>query len=387
MAIATTLSRVGGFGVQEANVNLGSSEGHLRPALATNSVVLAGLLGGMTAAGVAAIALLVPLFGNASATLVTAALVSLPFLILSTYLWRLIQADYRFRLSSVAWLLPFVVNVVVNGALALAGVLTVGAAFATWLAGQAVELLFLIWRVARRGGFGRPDAALARRTISFGLKTYAGRIMLLGNYRLDQWILGSLGSTRELGLYNIAVSLSATLYQLPSALVLAQRPDLVRGSRAAAARQASVAFRLAGATTLAGAALMAAFAPWLCTGIFGSEFSGSADDLRVLMLGTLGIVALKILGNALTAQRLPMLETAAIAVGLVTTIVLDVILIPSHGGLGAAVASSIAYTAAGVAVIVIFLRALPAQAADLVPRPGDGSLAWTQFRRLVAARF
>jgi Na+-driven multidrug efflux pump len=118
--------------------------------------------------------------------------------------------------------------------------------------------------------------------------------------------------------------------------------------------------------------------------LFGADFRGSVDDLRVLALGAFGIVALKLLGNALTAQAKPMLETAAIGVSFVTIVALDVLLIPEHGGLGAAVASSVAYTVGGIAVAVIFSRALASRVSELAPRGTE--LVWLWRRLREAAR-
>jgi Na+-driven multidrug efflux pump len=83
------------------------------------------------------------------------------------------------------------------------------------------------------------------------------------------------------------------------------------------------------------------------------------------------MVGLKLLGNALSAQRKPMLANAALAVAFATTIALDIALIPGHGGLGAAIASTIAYTAGGAAVAVIFTRTLRGRIRDLWPRRHD----------------
>jgi O-antigen/teichoic acid export membrane protein len=388
MTIAATLSSLGGLGIQDANINFASAQPELRPALATNSVLLAGLTGALIAAATVALATVVPIFGNeADVALIGLALLSIPFLLLKVWLWRLIQADYRFGTASVSWALPFVSNFAANGALALAGALTVATAFGTWLGAQLVPLAFLAWHIGRRfGGFGRPSLSLARRTVKFGVQIHFYRIMSMGNARLDQWILGVLGNTRELGLYSVAVALSTSLYQLPSALDLAQRPDLARVSKQEAARRASVVFRVAATITAAGAIVLAVLAPWICVGIFGSDFLGSADDLRVLMLGTIGVVALKLLGNALTAQGRPLLVSVGVAGGFVVTVVLDVLLIPHFGGLGAAIASAAAYSTVGVILAVMFLRALGGRAGDLVPRRGDVGLVRSQVRHLFSLR-
>jgi PST family polysaccharide transporter len=207
--------------------------------------------------------------------------------------------------------------------------------------------------------------------LSFGIKAHLGRAMLFGNYRADQWILGVMASSKELGLYSVAVAWSEVLFFLPTTLVSVQRPDLVRSSPEEARQRAAVVLRGALALTLACTVAMVLLAPVLCTTVFGEEFSGSVEMLRVLALGSFGIATLKLLGNALTAQRRPLLETGAVSVAFVTVFALDFALIPNHGGLGAAIASAVSYTAGGIAAAVIFGRALGATANDLVPRPGD----------------
>jgi O-antigen/teichoic acid export membrane protein len=197
--------------------------------------------------------------------------------------------------------------------------------------------------------------------------------MLLGNYRLDQWILGAVSGSKELGLYSVAVAWSEALFFLPNALASVQRPDLVRADGKRAGEEVSSAFRVVTLVTIVLAVLLVALAPVLCVTIFGPSFAGSVDDLRLLVLGGFGIAALKMFGSALTAQRRPLLETAAVGVAFVAIVVLDVLLIPSHGGVGAAIASSVSYLAGGAAVVWLFTRVLEVPVAALVPRPRDVS--------------
>lgn len=141
--------------------------------------------------------------------------------------------------------------------------------------------------------------------------------------------------------------------------------------------------------TLLMAAGMFAAADFLCATIFGPEFRDAATALRVLILGVFGIVALKQLGNALTGQGRPLLATVAIGMAFCLTVVLDILLIPPYGGLGAAVASSVSYTVGGVLIAVIFARALDIRIRELIPRPSDAVWFWTSARvalRAIARR-
>jgi O-antigen/teichoic acid export membrane protein len=241
-----------------------------------------------------------------------------------------------------------------------------------WIVGQLLSTLLLGRYIATRlAGFGRPDLALAGESVGFGLKAHAGRIMKTGNYRLDQWLLGSIAGSRELGVYTVAVAWTEALFFLPEALTAVLRPDIVRAERRAAGARTAFVFRIAVLLTAPAVLLLVIAAPILCVTIFGDEFEASVNDLRVLAPGAFGIVALKVLANSLVAQGRPLLSTAAVAVAFVLTVVLDLLLIPAHGHFGAAIASTAAYTAGGIAAVVLFLRALDVPPAEIIPQSDD----------------
>ena len=381
-ALAWMAASLSTLGVQEANSNLAGAEPRLRGSLATNSILMAAIFGVVAATFLTALIAIFPGVGGESDTfarLITFA--ALPFFIVEIYFRFMLQADYRFSLVNMVITTEFLSIVIVNGVFALLGVLSVRTAILVWIAVQAIGTLVLAAGVVRSaGGLGRPDAALARRTLTFGLKSHAGRILLLGNYRLDQLILGAIAGPRELGLYSVAVAWGESLYHLPTTMAAVERPDFVRASRRDAARQAARGVRLSLILTLLLAAGMFAAADFLCATIFGEAFQGSVDDLRMLTLGVFGIVVLKQLGNALTGQRMPLLATAAIGVAFVATVGLDILLIPEYGGFGAALASTLSYMVGGVVIAVIFARALETRVSELIPRPSDVVWLWTRAR-------
>ena len=132
------------------------------------------------------------------------------------------------------------------------------------------------------------------------------------------------------------------------------------------------------------AAAMVVLAPFLCATIFGNAFSGSASMLRILAPGALGIVALKQLGGALIAQSKPVLESLAIGIAFAGMVALDLVLIPAHGGIGASVASTIAYTLGGLAVMAIFARTLEVPLRRLLPTRDEPLLLWRAVRGTAA---
>jgi O-antigen/teichoic acid export membrane protein len=361
------------FGVQEANGNFAASDPRARRALATNSVLLAVLLGVGAALFLSALIEVFPgIAGDSNPTVRLIAFAFIPAILLQIYLRFLVQADYGFAITNAAYVLAPLLNAVGNGLFYALGILSVNSAIGWWLAGQTLETVLLAWYVQRRlAGFGRPDVELVRRALRFGARAHPGRVMLLGNYRLDQWLLGAIAGPRELGVYSVAVAWAEALWYLPTALAAVQRPDLVRAAKDEAWRVAARIFRAAMFVTAACGLVMVVAAPVLCVTIFGDEFRDSVGMLRVLVIAAFGVGAVKLLGSALVAQGRPGLQSVAIGAGFVLSVVLDVLLIPPFGGQGAAFAAAIAHSTAGLVVATIFLRTLGGRPADLIPRPGD----------------
>lgn len=372
-ALATLTALVASLSLQEANANFAATYPRLRQALAGNSLVFALGLGSSGIAVVAALAIAVPgVRAGSSVALVAVVLIAVPFIIVQGYLSLLLRADFRIGAANAALLMVPLGAAAANGLLAVAGRLTVELAVISWVIFQAAAALLLLWHVVYRSvGVGPPDRVLARESLSFGVKTHASGVLAFGSFRLDQLLVGSLAGPRELGLYSIAVAWAEVVFYLPSALALVVRPYVVRGTAAEASRRASSAFRATAAATIPLALILVLGAPVLCIGAFGGEFTGSVADLQILAPGTIGVVALKLLGTTLVARGRPLLETIAVGVAFTATTGLDLVLIPPFGGAGAALASSLGYLAAGLATAVIFLRVVGASPWDLVPSLRD----------------
>jgi O-antigen/teichoic acid export membrane protein len=376
------------FGVDQAISNIGARLPDTRRALAGNAVLLAFFFGGLAAALVLGATLIFPaLEGDASRGLLVLVMLNVPLLVLQIYLRQLAAAQYRFTIGNVTAVVPAVVNLVGNLGLYLLGHLSVGSAIVTWLVGQAIGTLWLAWYVhARLEGFGRPSLSLARESLRFGVRAHTSHTMNLGNYRADQWIMGILSTPQQLGLYSVAVSWAEALFLLPQALMQVQRPDLARSEHHHAGPRAALGFRLSILMTLVFCAAMVAAAPFLCVTVFGEDFRGAIVDLRIVAVGGFGIVALKLLGSALTARDRPLRESFAVGVTFVTVLVLDFVLIPSLGGEGAAIASAVGYTAGGLAMAAVFCWTMKVPARSLLPDRGAAreilSLARTLRRDL-----
>lgn len=368
-------------GLEEANANIGATRADRRASLLTNSVLAATSLGLLAALLVGALMTLVPgARGGVRLELLLITLATLPVGLLYEYLKYLLQSDYRFGATNLGWVASPASSVLVNGALALTGQLSVTAVIVVYIATNVLALLVLLVAALRGFGLGRPDLKLACETASFGLKVHVSKLMGLGIYRADQWLLGIIAGPFELGLYSIAASVIDALFYIAGVIVLVQRPHLVRAIPADAAEFAARIFRRAALlSTGAGVALFVT-APLLIVTLFGEPFRGAIADLRLLTFAAIGVLAVDLFTNAIISQRRPLLASIGAGVALALTIGLNLLLTPSFGGEGAAIAKSVAYTVGGAVLGMTFLRMFGGSARSLVPRPDDAAWYWRKLR-------
>ncbi|MGW4948417.1 lipopolysaccharide biosynthesis protein [Actinoplanes sp. NPDC004185] len=356
----------------EAMVNISGTRPEERPALAGAGVLLAGGLGLLGVAAAWIVLRVVPTPGIQLTDVdVLIAISAIPISILQTNFLNLARASYDLGLASLGWISAPLATVALNVGFAAVDGLTIRVAVTNWVVGLAVSTGLVVIHVGRASGFAVPSAQLLRQIVGFGLRSHLGSVMLTGTYRLDNWMLGAYAGARELGTYSVAVAWFDAIVHLSRAVSVTFRPDLLRASAAEAGRQSARIFRVLVVLVLiiVGGAVLAA--PFLCVTIFGSEFSDSVLDLRILAFGAFGLMALNIFGTALVAQSRPMHESIAHGAGFAVAIVLYVVLIPPFGATGAAFASAVSYLICGIVALGLVHRTLHLQYRSLLPRSSD----------------
>jgi O-antigen/teichoic acid export membrane protein len=216
----------------------------------------------------------------------------------------------------------------------------------------------LAWGIlARRRFFASlawPSLALARRIYVFGVRGQLGNLLLLLNLRLDFAILGAIAGPAALGAYALASRFAELLRLLPVSVFWVFYPRYARATKTVAASQARAMIPRLGALTVAAAIPLApaaaVFFPW----IFGPAFQVAVLPAQILLVGLVAEGIGGIVTPYLYGEGRPGLNSLAMGAGVVVTVVLDVLLIPRFQAVGAAVASSSAYIAATVVLLLVF---------------------------------
>jgi O-antigen/teichoic acid export membrane protein len=90
--------------------------------------------------------------------------------------------------------------------------------------------------------------------------------------------------------------------------------------------------------------------------VFSSAFIGAYVPMLALLPGVVLLGGAKVLTNEIAGRGYPQYNSLNAGLALVLTVVFNLWLIPSHGPLGAALASSIAYATIFLTSIAFYIR-------------------------------
>ena len=359
--LATTIgSGASTLGVGLANVYfIGRGRYPLR-ALIAGSEFLVGAVTVGIAAIVAALAVTDTarhVFGDLPAWLFA---LSVPMALQLAHLAPVLQARHRFAALNLAG------GVIPGGTiagvalLALFDGLTVERALLVWVASCALANIIAItgvgWGVFAEAFPFRPSFGVLRDQIRFGMQGELGNLLQLVNYRFDQFVVVTYLNAAAVGFYSVAVAVAESLWLVSGATLMVLTPRLTGADDEDAAEFAPFVCRTVLLVNILLAICLAAASRVLIETAFGSGAGRSVLPLMFLLPGVVAMSGGMTLSAYIFSRGRPILNTYTTAATVVITLALDLILIPIVGIRGAAIASSVAYTASFALALFWFRR-------------------------------
>jgi O-antigen/teichoic acid export membrane protein len=194
-----------------------------------------------------------------------------------------------------------------------------------------------------------------RASLGFGTQTYLVNLVWILVLRVDSFILAHYRTASEVGIYSIAVLVAEVVLHLPRSLTLVLTRRFAAGALLPAARLAARASRLGSLGVLGLGVCILACARIVTPLLFGRAFTASVPPMLWLLPGILALSIASPLSLYLVQQRgKPIWTGTAATVALVTNVGLNMFWIPRYGAVGAAWASSAAYTMHMLIVAILF---------------------------------
>ncbi len=351
--IAGFLALAGNLGLGLANVHLVARGSYQARTAWANSLWVAVIVGGLLS--VAAF-FLAPLAGIALHRPVDMGLFAICLLSVPWLLWFDYQINLLRGLQDITGFNQ--VNLLRQACrlallLLLVTVLHGGTGCALWSFNIALAAVCAVcwWKIRRTGNTGLgPSWHQLKAAMAYGMKGQLGQFIQFFNYRLDIILLALFWSNREVGIYTTAVFAAELVWYIPAAVATVLLPKISSVTAAQqAVRLSSRAIRHTAFWSLSAAAVLAALARPLVTGLYGPGFAPAVPALWILLAGVVALAPGKIIVSHLAAIGKSQYVTYLALAGLGLTVTLDLLLIPRFGIPGAATASALAYGCSGLA--------------------------------------
>jgi O-antigen/teichoic acid export membrane protein len=217
-----------------------------------------------------------------------------------------------------------------------------------YTAGTAAGMFVTFWAVRRyipRPLFPHVTRSLVRPIFSAAWPLSIAALLGLLMLHTDILIIGALRPAEDVGYYAAAYRIVQLLYLIPSILATSLFPTFSRLAghdntlmKTALERALTMVFLIA--LPLAAGGIL--IAPGLITFLFGAEFLPATAAFQILLLTLLVDFPVVILSNALFAYNRPKALTAYAAIGGLSNVALDFLLIPTFGITGSAWATLLA---------------------------------------------
>jgi O-antigen/teichoic acid export membrane protein len=340
------LSAVGSLGVSEAATYYAARDASAIGALIGSSLSLAmGQSALLIGIGLFAIPAVLSGHEESVRQVALVYLAYIPLHLVTVHLMGVLNGLHRFRAYNALRLSYFAT---VASALVLVAALhrlTPGIVVAVYLSASvfsAIATIGLVFRGPRnRIAFSRP---LAGALVRYGIKSHTSGVSSMLNERLDQLLISVFLAPAKLGLYVVAVTLTALTNLIGTSVGLVGLPTLARlGAQEERRRAASRLIRLTLIGSTAVTVPLLLLTPTLIEMVFGAAFVAASGATRILLVATILLSLTRVLEATLKAVNRPLDAGAAQLAALLVTAAGLAALLPLFGIVGAAVASLLAY--------------------------------------------
>ncbi|AMB59581.1 oligosaccharide flippase family protein [Microterricola viridarii] len=253
--------------------------------------------------------------------------------------WKQISIERTFgalaRLAAVVALAWLDVLTIESASLAIA---------VTTFAGGICYIPLLLSRRSPRDAPDELGEIAPRNLLSFGSRLWFGSLAGVLLSRLDQTLMIPLSSPHQLGLYAVAVSVSEVTLVFNSAV-----RDVIFAAESGGTNEArlTLAARASTMLTFVMCAAVGILSTWWLAPVFGEEFAPAIAIVHVLLIGVVLGNPGSVAGAGLSARGRPELRSYALVVACIVNVGLVVLLVPTLGAMGAAIATVAGNTAAG----------------------------------------
>ncbi|NVO30226.1 lipopolysaccharide biosynthesis protein [Hymenobacter lapidiphilus] len=228
---------------------------------------------------------------------------------------------------------------------------------------------------------GRRLRATTRELARHSRGAHFSNVLAFANYRLGYYFVAYFADARAVGVLSVGVALMEAIWLIPRSAALVQYVDLVNTPGGSPLPESALRVgRLAVLGTAAAVLVLVAVPPAVLTAVFGREFGPAQTVMQLLAPGSVMMAVQMLISSYFAGRAQYRINNAAAVAGLALTLAGGLLLIPRLGIEGAALASTLSYTASTAFLLWHFRRTTGLGITSFLPGRTDITRAWQLLR-------
>lgn len=203
---------------------------------------------------------------------------------------------------------------------------------------------------------------ISKELLLFGIQIVGANAINVINYQADTLMIGYFLTATDLGYYGVAAGLCKFFWIIPNVIQTITYPATSEylGTKNQEALQIMIdrSMKYTAIILLPIGLGIGFFAEYLIIAIYGAEFNKAVPPMLILIAGTVIYGIVRSIGSSVTGAGRPDLELKVVGISATINIVLNGLLIPSHGIVGAAIATMISFLVNAFLGLFLIIRIL-----------------------------
>ena len=183
-----------------------------------------------------------------------------------------------------------------------------------------------------------------RQMLRYSFKVWFGDISQLANSRIDQFLIGAILGSRDLGIYTVAISVSGFTGVFADAVKTIMMPSVTRKeSFDEKVNETLNFFKKYWIFSIFFHIILTCSLPILIPFVFGNAYSELVIICQILVIGSFFINAKTVLGGGFLSMGFPEIMSYVEIIGMFISLIFSIFLIKIYGLIGVPVAISLSY--------------------------------------------
>lgn len=183
-----------------------------------------------------------------------------------------------------------------------------------------------------------------RKMLTYSVRVWFGDISQLANSRIDQFLIGGFLSSRDLGIYTVAVSVARFTSVFADAITTIMLPS-VTGKEYIQEKIDEILnfFKKYWIFSVIFHLIFALSLPIIIPFVFGNDYLESIIICQILVLGSLFINAKTVLGGGILGMGFPAIMSYVEFFGMIISLIMSMLLLKIYGLIGVSFAIGLSY--------------------------------------------